>query len=126
MLPSSSLQLYCRELATLRPSWVNTLRLQCFHPPDILRAPHAPPHAPHTPPHAPLGQPQRVCHPPLLVHLRYSPHSLCGCTAESLPPSAPCAPHGSILPACSHSPWSILPTWFSLWLYCGEPCSHHH
>src|SRR5882672_3685013 len=25
------------------------------------------------------------------------PGSLCGCTAESLPPSAPCAPHGSIV-----------------------------
>src|SRR5882724_2440265 len=103
MLPSSSLQLYCRELATLCSSWVDTLRLQCFHPPDILRAPHTPPHAPHAPPCAPLSQPQRVCHPPLLACLRYSPHSLCGCTVESLPPSAPRAPHGSILPACSCS-----------------------
>src|SRR5882724_3783828 len=50
-------------------------------------------------------------------------HSLCGCTAESLPPSAPRAPHGSILPACSRSSPSMLPTWFSLRLYCGEPTS---
>src|SRR5882724_1533270 len=49
-------------------------------------------------------------------------HSLCGCTVESLPPSAPRAPHGSILPACSRSSL-VLPTWFSLRLYCGEPTS---
>src|SRR5882724_3247509 len=36
-------------------------------------------------------------------------HSLCGCTAESLPPSAPRAPHGSILPACSRSSLALLP-----------------
>src|SRR5882724_2937601 len=37
-------------------------------------------------------------------------HSLCSCTAESLPPSAPCAPHGSsILPACSCSSLVLLP-----------------
>src|SRR5882724_7937901 len=41
------------------------------------------------------------------------PHSLCGCTAESLLT----LPHA--LP--SHSSWSMLPTSFSLWLYCGEP-----
>src|SRR5882724_9091282 len=36
-------------------------------------------------------------------------HSLCGCTVESLPPSAPRAPHGSILPACSCSSLVLLP-----------------
>src|SRR5882724_8465160 len=36
-------------------------------------------------------------------------HSLCRCTAESLPPSAPRAPHGSILPACSRSSLVLLP-----------------
>src|SRR5882724_5031088 len=36
-------------------------------------------------------------------------HSLCSCTAESLPPSAPRAPHGSILPACSCSSLALLP-----------------
>src|SRR5882724_10918880 len=36
-------------------------------------------------------------------------HSLCGCTAESLPPSTPRAPHGSILPACSRSSLALLP-----------------
>src|SRR5882724_9174434 len=122
ILSSSSLQLYCRELATLHSSWVDTLWLQCFHPPDILHAPHAPPHAPphtpHAPPCTPLGQLQRVCHPQLLAHLRYSPHSLCSCTVESLPPS-----DGSIL--CLHSSLALLP-WFSLWLYCREPFSHHH
>src|SRR5882724_12393610 len=42
--------------------------------------------------------------PPILLT-----HSLCGCTAESLPPSTPHAPHGSILPACSHSSLALLP-----------------
>jgi len=73
------------------------------------------------PPHAPtLSCSSRFnrresTHPPLLTRLRYSPHSLCGCTAESLPPSTPRAPHGSLLPACSGTPpsrssWSMLPT----------------
>src|SRR5882724_11639956 len=79
ILSSSSLRLYCRELATLRSSWVDTLWLQCFHPPDILRAPHAP-----------LGQPQRACHPLMGQYSACAPPShsppgsLCGSTVESL------------------------------------------
>src|SRR5882724_5327178 len=36
-------------------------------------------------------------------------HSLCSCTVESLPPSAPHAPHGLILPACLPSSLVLLP-----------------
>src|SRR5882724_7187660 len=46
------------------------------------------------------GQALRSGDSHLMQYSTYSPHPLCGCTAESLPPSAP---PGSILCSCSAS-----------------------
>src|SRR5882724_10632379 len=71
---------------------------------------------------------RRVCHPPLLARLRYSPLILSAVVLRKA-----CHPPLLVLlmgrysqPARappSHSSRSMLPTWFSLRLYCGEPTS---
>src|SRR5882724_9600689 len=88
----------------------------------LLSVPPSAPRAPHVSilPHVLSAVVlRRACHlssSPLSSPSRSSSRSsrssrpLCGYTSESLPPSAPRAPHGSILP---HS--------FFLRLYCGDP-----